>query len=81
MVVLNAMVRVDPSTPVVQPFPLPTDEDANLNTAVLDSQGTLWFTGRAGIYGRLDPASGAIDLFDAPSGLGPYGIAVFATAL
>jgi virginiamycin B lyase len=72
---LNAIVRVDPSTSVVQTFPLPTDEDANLNTAVFDREGTLWFTGQAGIYGRLDPASGAIELFDAPGGQGPYGIA------
>ena len=28
---------------------------ANLNTATFDGDGILWFTGQAGIYGRLDP--------------------------
>ena len=49
--------------------------DANLNTAAFDGDGVLWFTGQAGIYGRLDPATGAIEVFDAPRGRGPYGIA------
>jgi virginiamycin B lyase len=35
----------------------------------------LWFTGQAGIYGRLDPRSGRVRVFDAPRGPGPYGIA------
>jgi virginiamycin B lyase len=47
---------------------------ANLNTAAFAGDGTLWFTGQNGIYGRLDPASGAIEVFDAPKGRGPYGI-------
>jgi hypothetical protein len=34
----------------------------------------LWFTGQNGIYGRLNPATGAMDVFDAPRGRGPYGI-------
>jgi hypothetical protein len=34
----------------------------------------LWFTGQNGIYGRLDPKTGAIAIFDAPRGTGPYGI-------
>jgi len=71
---LNAIARVDPSTSEVETFPLPTDEGANLNTAVFDGDGTLWFTGQAGIYGRLDPATGEVELFDAPRGQGPYGI-------
>jgi len=33
-----------------------------------------WFTGRNGIYGRLDPRSGEMKIFDAPKGRGPYGI-------
>jgi virginiamycin B lyase len=33
-----------------------------------------WFTGQSGIYGRLDPASGEVKVFDAPRGRGPYGI-------
>jgi virginiamycin B lyase len=35
----------------------------------------LWFTGQNGIFGRLDPKTGAIAVFDAPRGTGPYGIA------
>ena len=57
-------------------FPLPEDRrGANLNTATFDGAGTLWFTGQAGVYGRLDPATGAVEVFDAPGGRGPYGIA------
>jgi virginiamycin B lyase len=72
---LNAIVRVDPASSEVQTFPLPTDDDANLNTAVFDGDGTLWFTGQAGIYGRLDTDRGEVEVFDAPRGQGPYGIA------
>jgi len=74
---LNAIVRVDPATSEVQTFPLPeTHPDANLNTAAFDDDGTLWFTGQGGVYGRVDPATGAVDAFDAPRGPGPYGITV-----
>jgi virginiamycin B lyase len=74
---LNAIVRVDPVTSEVKRFPLPADRrNANLNTAVFDRDGrTLWFTGQTGSYGRLDTQSGAIAVFDAPRGAGPYGIA------
>ncbi len=72
---LNALVRVDPVTAEVQPFPLPPDTGyANLNTAAFDGRGTLWFTGQAGLYGRLDPASGEVRVTRAPGGQGPYGI-------
>jgi virginiamycin B lyase len=72
---LNAIVRVDPATKAVRSFPLPpTRAAANLNTAVFDRRGILWFTGQSGVYGRLDPASGKMDVFDAPRGRGPYGI-------
>jgi virginiamycin B lyase len=74
---LNAIVRVDAATNEVRVFPLPAQRaGANLNTAVFDLTGILWFTGQAGVYGRLDPATGAIDVFDAPMGRGPYGIMV-----
>ena len=74
---LNAIVRVDGETDEVRAFDLPPDRpDVNLNTAVFDPSGTVWFTGQAGVYGRLDPATGAIDVFDDPEGRGPYGIAV-----
>jgi virginiamycin B lyase len=72
---LNAIVRVEPSTDEVTRFPLPADRGgANLNTAVFDPSGMLWFTGQAGVYGRLDPASGEVEVFDDPEGRGPYGI-------
>ncbi|HEY8489368.1 MAG TPA: lyase [Dehalococcoidia bacterium] len=72
---LNAIVRVDPATEEVRVFPLPADRPrANLNTAAFDGRGVLWFTGQSGVYGRLDPASGRLEVFDAPGGRGPYGI-------
>jgi virginiamycin B lyase len=72
---LNAIVRVDPATSEVKRYPLPTDRPrANLNTAAFDRDGTLWFTGQSGVFGRLDPRSGQIAVFDAPRGAGPYGI-------
>jgi virginiamycin B lyase len=73
---LNAIVRVDPGTLAVRRFPLPASSGyANLNTATFDRRGRLWFTGQSGIYGRLDPRSGALRVFRAPGGSGPYGIA------
>jgi virginiamycin B lyase len=73
---LNAIVRVDPATEEVQRFPLPEGSDyANLNTATFDRRGVLWFTGQSGVYGRLDPAVGQVEVFEAPRGRGPYGIA------
>lgn len=73
---LNAIVRVDPVTEGVQIFPLPVgSEYANLNTAAFDAVGTLWFTGQGGLYERLDPAIGEVEIFSAPRGRGPYGIA------
>ncbi len=72
---LNAIVRVDPSTERVRIFDLPAESsNANLNTATFDGEGVLWFTGQAGIFGRLDPDEGDVEVFDAPGGAGPYGI-------
>lgn len=72
---LNAIVRVDSETEEVTVYPLPTGSpDANLNTAAFDGNGVLWFTGQNGIYGRLNPETGEIEVFDAPRGRGPYGI-------
>ena len=74
---LNAIVRVDPRTRRVRRFPLPAGSDyANLNTAVFDRRGVLWFTGQSGIYGRLDPKVGRVRVFRAPRGEGPYGTTV-----
>lgn len=73
---LNAIVRVDPATRAVRTFPLPEGRGyVNLNTPTFDRRGQLWFTGQGGVYGRLDPRSGAIEVWDAPRGAGPYGIA------
>ena len=74
---MNAIVRVDPTTSEIRQFTLPsTRPSANLNTAAFDRGGTLWFTGQSGIYGRLAPVSGDMEVFDAPGGPGPYGITV-----
>jgi virginiamycin B lyase len=76
---LNAIVRVDAETRAVDVWPL-AGANANLNTAVFDADGVLWFTGQNGIVGRLDPATTppgtVIEPVTAPRGRGPYGIAV-----
>ncbi|QPC44201.1 lyase [Kaustia mangrovi] len=72
---LNAIVSVHPESLDVTRYPLPEGRgNANLNTAAFDGNGVLWFTGQAGIYGRLDPETGEMAVFDAPRGYGPYGI-------
>ena len=76
---LNAIVRVDPKTRAVKRFPLPIAKSANLNTATFDKAGRLWFTGQAGYHGRLDPASGKVEVWESPRGRGPYGIATTPT--
>ena len=73
---LNAIVRVDAKTGQVRRYPLPASSGyANLNTATFDNRGVLWFTGQSGIYGKLVPKTGALRVFRAPGGTGPYGIA------
>ena len=71
---LNAIVRVDPETDEVTRYELPGRGGANLNTATFDGEGLLWFTGQAGVYGSLDPATTNMSVYDAPRGAGPYGI-------
>jgi virginiamycin B lyase len=72
----NAIARVDPVTRSVKLVTLPKERrNADLNTASFDHQSNLWFTGQHGIYGRLDTKTGAMAVFDAPRGTGPYGIA------
>ena len=74
---LNAIVRVDPATNEVSVYRLPSRyPNVNLNTAAFDQEGHLWFTGQAGYYGRLDPSTGVMDVYEAPRGRGPYGITV-----
>jgi virginiamycin B lyase len=72
----NAIVRVDPRTREVTSWALAERRGyVNLNTLTFDRRGRVWFTGQAGVYGRLDPASGEMTVWDAPRGRGPYGIA------
>jgi virginiamycin B lyase len=73
----NAVARVDPANHKVTLFRLPEKAAyANLNTGVFDKNGIYWFTGQSGFYGRLDPKSGDLRVFQAPRGVGPYGITV-----
>jgi virginiamycin B lyase len=72
---LNAIVRVDPETEEVKIFSLPAETGyTNLNTAAFDPNGILWFTGQGGMYGRLEPETGDMQVFESPRGPGPYGI-------
>jgi virginiamycin B lyase len=72
---LNAIVRVDAGTREVRVFRLPAERsNVNLNTAAFDRNGKLWFTGQNGVYGRLDPETKEMRVWDAPEGRGPYGI-------
>lgn len=71
----NAIVRVDPKTRAVKVWPLPADaSSANLNTLTFDKKGRVWFTGQSGYYGRLDPPTSDMKVWNAPRGSGPYGI-------
>ncbi|HEY6334430.1 MAG TPA: lyase [Alphaproteobacteria bacterium] len=73
---LNSIVRVDPQTQKVDVYKLPPhgNDLANLNTATFDRRGILWFTGQNGVYGVLDPRTGGMQVYDAPKGVGPYGM-------
>jgi virginiamycin B lyase len=72
----NSIVRVDAVTLEVRQWPLPEAYGyVNLNTATFDARGRIWFTGQNGVYGHLDPKTGAIQVWKAPKGRGPYGIA------
>ena len=71
----NAIVRVYPKTREVKVWALPAETGhANLNTLTFDKKGRVWFTGQGGYYGRLDPASSEMKVWNAPGGSGPYGI-------
>ena len=71
----NAIVRVDARSHAVKVWPLPKDTpNVNLNTLTFDHKGRVWFTGQSGYYGRLDPTSGDMKVWNAPGGRGPYGI-------
>ena len=75
----NAILRVNAKTNEITTFPMPQDLGrVNLNTVVFDHDGILWFTGNGanGLYGRLDPATGAIKTWKVPRGRGAQGITV-----
>src|SRR3990172_2323943 len=65
---------------IVGPDGAPWITDSGLNAivrvdpAAFDRKGVLGFTGQGGVYGRLDPAAGQVEVFEAPRGRGPYGI-------
>jgi virginiamycin B lyase len=71
----NAIVRVDAKSHEVKVYPLPQETGyTNLNTLSFDKQGRVWFTGQSGYYGRLDPATTEMKVWNAPRGSGAYGI-------
>ena len=73
---LNTIVRVDTATEAIRSFGLPAGgASANLQALVFDPAGRLWFTGESGFYGRLDQSLGILQIFKAPRGAGPAGIA------
>lgn len=72
---LNALVRVGWPDRSVRTFPLPEGSPyANLNTCAFDGAGDLWFTGQAGVVGKVAVKTGQVTVQDAPRGRGPYGI-------
>ncbi|HEX9247230.1 MAG TPA: lyase [bacterium] len=72
---LNAIVRVAPGTGAIRRFSLPAARAAaNLNTEAFDRRGILWFTGQSGVYGRVTPATGRVEVWEAPRGPGAYGM-------
>jgi len=71
----NAIVRVSWPRRAITSFALPAGSPwANLNTCAFDADGDLWFTGQAGIVGRVAVRTGHVSVKDAPRGRGPYGI-------
>ena len=73
---LKAVVRVDQITEQIKLFPIPVNTtNSKLNAATFDKNGVLWFTDQSGYYGKLEPKMGKVDVFAAPNGPGPYGIA------
>jgi virginiamycin B lyase len=71
----NAIVRVSWPERQVRVFKLPEGTPyANLNTCAFDGGGDLWFTGQAGVVGKVAVKTGTVTVNDAPRGRGPYGI-------
>jgi len=74
---MDAIVKIYPKTGKFEVYKLPHDPngEGNINTPAFDRYGKLWFTGQNGIYGRFDPDTKKFDIFKAPNGFGPYGMA------
>lgn len=71
----GAIVRVAWPSREVRSFALPDGTPyANLNTCAFDGDGDLWFTGQAGVVGKVALKTGQVTVKDAPRGRGPYGI-------
>jgi virginiamycin B lyase len=71
----QAVVRVAWPSREIRRFGLPDGAPyANLNTCTFDGNGDLWFTGQAGVIGKVTVRSGQVRVWDAPRGRGPYGI-------
>lgn len=71
----DLILRIDPKTDAVGNYALPKFRShAELNALAFDAGGALWFTGRSGIYGRIAPATGKAEWYDAPGGRGPLGV-------
>jgi virginiamycin B lyase len=71
----QAIVRVGWPDREVRAYRLPKDTPyANLNTCAFDGDGDLWFTGQAGVVGKVALKTGKVTVQDAPKGRGPYGI-------
>ena len=74
----NTIRRFNRSTKVItnyqlKPFSIGLGY-GNLNTPTFDRDGILWITVQNGFYASLDPKTGAIQVYPAPGGFGPYGI-------
>jgi virginiamycin B lyase len=73
----NAVVRVGWPDRKVLAFALPSNlPNVNLNTAVFDKDGDLWFTGQFGYTGKVSVKTGQVHTNLAPRGRGPYGMCV-----
>lgn len=72
----DSIVSHDLKTGENRRFAMPSGfNHLELQMGAFDGHGRLWFTGYAGWYGRLDPVSGKVKVFQAPGGRGPYAMA------
>jgi virginiamycin B lyase len=70
------ILRIDPASARINAYELPKfHSHAELNAIAVATDGSVWFTGLSGIYGRVMPASGKAEWYDAPRGRGPLALA------